>query len=198
MSQRLALVCVFAAVVTTGGPSLAVASIEPLVVVVETGRGGGVEPAEVRQAIATELRTSVRAPRDPAADETSDLMIVAVDRAEIRMSLRPRAAGVVSRVVLAPGDRKARLQSIGWLAGNLARDQVSGIVAPVPTAASVTTASVERPEVPAAAPSPATEPPRLTEDAAPAPAPALAGVIAAQPSPTVVGAGGDREPQTIA
>jgi len=105
------------------------------------------------------------------------------------MSLRPRASGAVSRAVPAPGDRKARLQSIGWLAGNLARDQVSAIVAPVLPPASVSASSVERPEGPTLAPSPATEPTRLTDDAAPARAPALAGVIAAQPSPTVVGAG---------
>ena len=48
------------------------------------------------------------------------------------MWLRAGAAGVVSRAVPAAGDRKARLQSIGWLAGNLARDQVGAVVAGCP------------------------------------------------------------------
>ncbi len=171
-----------------GAPSFAAAAVEPLVVVVETRPGAAVDPAEVRQAIAAELRTPVRAPRDAAAEDTSDLLIVAVDRAEIRMSLRAHTASVVSRVVAAPGDRKARLQSIGWLAGNLARDQVSPIVvAPVPAPLAVAAASVDTPpaapEAPPPAPPPATEPPPLPERAPRDLAPAPGGVVAAQPGP---------------
>jgi hypothetical protein len=169
-----------------GAPSLAAAAVEPLVVVVETGPGVAVDPAEVRQAIAAELRTLVRAPRDAAAEDTSDLLIVAVDRAEIRMSLRAHTASVVARVVAAPGDRKARLQSIGWLAGNLARDQVSPmVVAPLPAPLAVAAASVDTPpapEVPPPAPPPATEPPPLAASAPREHAPAPGGVVAAQPT----------------
>ena len=143
MSQRFFLVTVIA-VAATALPSLAAAAVvAPLLVVVETAPGAAVDAVEVRHAIAEELGTTVRAPRDPAAPDTRDVLIVAVDRAEIQMSLRAGAAGAVSRAVPAPGDRKARLQSIGWLAGNLARDQVGPIVALMPTPAPVAVASVE-------------------------------------------------------
>ena len=101
----------------------------------ETAPGAAVDAVEVRRAITGELRTPVMAPRDSTAPDTSDLLIVTVDRAEIRMWLRGGAAQVVSRAVPAAGDRKARLQSIGWLAGNLARDQVGAVVASVPAPA---------------------------------------------------------------
>ena len=72
----------------------------------------------------------------------------------------------------ARGDRKAQLQSIGWLAGNLARDQVGAIVAQVSTPAPVSLAAVEaepsaRAEVPppAPAPPPATDPPPFAGNA---------------------------------
>src|SRR6476620_2564813 len=179
MSRWQSLVCVLAAM-AAGAPSLAAASVEPLVVVVETRPGAAVDPVEVRQAIAAELRTPVRAPRDAAAEETSDLLIVAIDRGEIRMSLRTHTSSVVSRVVAAPGDRKARLQSIGWLAGNLARDQVGPmVVAPAPGAVASAEATPPAPEVPPPAPPPATEPP---PQEAPELAPPPAAVVAAQPA----------------
>lgn len=143
MSQSFAFPCV-CAVLALGVPRMATASVvDPLLVVVETSSGAGVGPAEVRRAIAGELGAEVRAPRDPAAPDTADLLIVTVNQAEIRMSLRTRASGVVSRAVPAPGERKARLASIGWLAGNLAREQVSAIIAAEPEPASVSTASTE-------------------------------------------------------
>ena len=187
MRWCLCLVGVFAAGVSST-PSRADAAVEPLVVVVETRPGDGIDPVEVRRAIADELRTPVRAPRDADAEGTADLLIVTVDRAEIRMSLRARAASVVTRTVPAPGDRKARLQVIGWLAGNLARDQVSEIVAPAPApvAGAAATASVDpigRQEPPPPPPPPPTEPPPLAESAARDAAPASAGVIAAGPAP---------------
>ena len=156
MRQPFFLVSVIAFAVTAL-PSLAAAAVvDPLLVVVETAPGAVVDAVEVRQAITGELGKAVRAPRDPAAPDTPDLLIVAVDRAEIRMSLRAGAGGVVSRTVPAPSDRKARLQSIGWLVGNLARDQVGAIVAPVPAPAPVSLASVEMaPSSRAEAPAPA-------------------------------------------
>jgi hypothetical protein len=179
--------------VVTGAPSLAAASVEPLVVVVESAPGAGVDPAEVRRAIAAELRSPARAPRDAATDEASDLLIVAVDRGEIRMSLRAGAAGGISRAVPAPSDRKARLQSIGWLAGNLARDQVSAFLAPAPLPApapapapSVEPEPVSPPEPPP--PPPTTEPPPFADQAPREPA-APGAVVAAQPSPSAAAAG---------
>ena len=192
MSKRCFLIPVIA-VAATAFPSLALAAVvDPLLVVVETAPGADVDAVEVRQAITGELGTAVRAPRDPAAPDTSDLLIVAVDRAEIRMSFRAGAVGVVSRAMPAPSDRKARLRSIGWLAGNLARDQVGAIVAQVaaPAPASVAVAEAEAsshaevppPPAPAAAPPPATDPPPFAVSAAPDTAGASAGVVSTRPS----------------
>ena len=197
MSQRFFLVTVIAVAVTALPSFAAAAVVDPLLVVVETAPGAAVDAVEVRQAISGELGTAVRAPRDPAAPDTPDLLIVAVDRAEIRMWLRAGAAGVVSRAVPAPGDRRARMQSIRWLAGNLARDQVDAIVAPVPAPAPVSVASVEvepfsRAEVPPPAPPPPppTDPPPLAENAAGETAGASGGVVSRAPSPAAAGGTG--------
>jgi hypothetical protein len=189
MSRCPALVLVLVAV-AAGAPSRARASVEPLVVVVETRAGAAVDPVEVRRVIAAELRAPVRAPRDQEADETSDLMIVAVDRAEIRMSLRAHAASVVSRLVPAPGDPKARLQWIGWLAGNLARDQVSAVVAAAPVPAAVSPAPTEgelppRAQVPPPI-TPTTEPPPLADSPARERIPAADNVVAARSAPAAL------------
>src|SRR4051812_15812480 len=104
MRQRLLSFVVFAEIVIVGQSRAATPS-EPLVVVVETSPGAGMEPGEVRRTIAAELRKPVRAPRDEAGEEGADLLIVTVDRSQIRMSLRPYAAGIVSRTVRTPTDR---------------------------------------------------------------------------------------------
>jgi len=198
MSQRFFLVTVIA-FTATAFPSLAAAAVaDPLLVVVETAPGAGVDAVEVRQAITEELGTAVRAPRDGAAPDTPDLLIVAVDRAEIRMSLRAGVAGAVSRAVPAPGDRKARLQSIGWLAGNLARDQIGPLVAWVPAPGLVSGASAEgepsaRAEVPpppAPAPRLTTDPPPFADNAARDTAGTSGGVVSTGPSAAAAGSTG--------
>jgi hypothetical protein len=182
----------------TAVPSfVAAAAVDPLLVVVETAPGAAVDAVEVRQAITGELGTPVIAPRDPTAPDTSDLLIVTVDRAEIRMWLRAGSAGIVSRAVPAAGDRKARLQSIGWLAGNLARDQVGAVVAGLPARAPVSVASAEaapapRAEVPppVPAPRPATDPPPFAGNAARETAGAPGGIVSTEPSAAAAGGAG--------
>ena len=105
------------------------AADERLLVVVESAPGVAVDARDVRQRIGAELGIAVVAPTDAAAAGASNVLVVAIDKAEIRMSLRGSAAGLVARTIPLPLDRTARLREIGWLAGNLARDQVSGIVA---------------------------------------------------------------------
>jgi hypothetical protein len=133
--------------------------------VVESLPGLGVGAADVRDAIASELGTPVVAPRDPSAPETADVLVVALERGEIRMSLHARATGVVARTIPAPADRAGRLRAIAWLAGNLARDQVSPLMASMageaPQPATPSVSAVPPPtNVPATdSPRPATEPP---------------------------------------
>ena len=111
----------------------------PLLVAVEAAPGGDVGPADVRQVVAAELAEPVVGAREANADAASDILLVALDPREIRMSLRAGAGPIVSRTIAAPPDRPGRLRSIGWLAGNLVRDQVGPIVAareaPPPAAA---------------------------------------------------------------
>jgi hypothetical protein len=133
---------------------------EPLLVVVETPPGLGVDASDVRRTIAAELGTGVSAPRDDAARNASDVLIVALERGEIRMSLRTGAAGVVSRTIPAPPERPARLRAIGWLAGNLARDQASAVMTALPSEpATMLPAAPAAPAAAEPAPRPATEPP---------------------------------------
>jgi hypothetical protein len=165
------LIAVLAVTFTAGS---AHATDERLLVVVESTPGAGIDPREVRQTVEAELGVPVIAPGDATAAEASNVLIVEVDKADIRMSLRGSAAGLVGRTIPAPLDRPTRLREIAWLAGNLARDQVSGIVAvPAarPTAAHATDiAAVDLP--PAIETPPAASPSNLAAVPAPSPEPA--------------------------
>jgi hypothetical protein len=103
-----------------------------LVVVVEAAPSTAIDATALRRRIGDELRRTVVGPDDPRADTASDLLVVAVDDDGIRMSLHGGMTDVVARRVALPPDRDGRLKTAGWLAGNLARDQVSGIVAALP------------------------------------------------------------------
>jgi hypothetical protein len=149
----------------------------PLLVVVEVGPGLGVGASDVRQAVAAELGKNVIGTREASADGATDVLLVVLDPGEIRMSLRAGAAPIISRAIAAPPDRRGRLESIGWLAGNLVRDQVGPIVATR--------------EAPAALPV-SLEPPALAESApspdSPAPAPVSPGPPSVPPGPAAVAA----------
>src|SRR5262245_30077264 len=136
-------------VVVLGGRARAAEG--PLLVAVEIAPGVDVAPADVRQAVASELGTTVVGSREPSAAMASDVLVVGLDSRELRMSLRAGAAPPVSRTISTPPDRSGRLRSMGWLAGNLVRDQVSPLVA------------THDAGPPAAAARPATEPPALAD-----------------------------------
>lgn len=170
----------------------------PLLVVVEAPAGSGVDAADVRQAVSAEIGTPVLAPRDVGgAGAVSDLLIVALAPGEIGMSLRTGADAPVSRTIPSPVERQARLRAIGWLAGNLARDQVTPIVTSPPPgggaiaappgsaagAETAGTASADAPVegAPARALPPATEPPPTPQAWSTAPAPAVSAAARARP-----------------
>ena len=161
-------IAVFAVAAAAG---TARAADAPLLVAVEVAPGVDVGPADVRQMVATELGTPVIGSREPTADGASDVLLVALEAREIRMSLRAGAAPVVSRTISAPPDRAGRLRSIRWLAGNLVRDQVGPIVSapPVPPPATETR--------------PLTEPPAPPESAATHNPVAPAAVVSSSPVP---------------
>jgi hypothetical protein len=127
-----------------------------LLVVVEAPPALDADAAEIRRAIATELRSQTIAPMQRGAEPPGRALIVAFDRDRIAMSLRTNDATTpIVRDIPAPTDRAARLRAIAWLAGNLARDQVTPIVAQAP--AETTPLAT----IPSIAPAPATEPPPL-------------------------------------
>jgi hypothetical protein len=141
------------------------AAEEPLLVVVEAPPALDADAAEIRRAIGVELRAQTIAPMKRGAEPPERALIVAFDRDRIAMSLRTNDGIPVVRDIPTPTDRAARLRAIAWLAGNLARDQVTPIVAEGP---------VEMPSLatipPAATTTPATEPPPIS-GVAPATAP---------------------------
>jgi hypothetical protein len=167
---------VVTALVLAGGQGMARGAESRLLVSVEVAPGVDVAAADVRRAVATELGTAVIAARDSSADGATDVLLVALDPREIRMSLRAGAATIVSRAIAAPADRTGRLRSIGWLAGNLVRDQVGPIVATAEAPPALAA------DVPAAiAPAPLAPPaPVLPRPAAVSPAPAA--VVASPPA----------------
>jgi hypothetical protein len=100
---------------------------KPLLVVVEASPGLGLDGRAVRERIGAELRAPVVAPRDSVTGDASAVMTVALDSSEIHVWLHDGVLPPVSRVIPMPAERADRLQAIAWLAGNVARDQVSSI-----------------------------------------------------------------------
>jgi hypothetical protein len=145
------------------------AAERPLLVVVEAPPALDVDAAQVRRAIGTELRCETVAPMKTPGDPPQRALIVALDHERLTMSLRTGEAPPVTRSIPAPADPTARLRTIAWLAGNLARDQVSPLLL------------ADRPadRTPAPTVLPLAETPVATE---PPPAPTLRSTALAPPS----------------
>lgn len=168
--------CVWSAILVglavAGGPRAAWATEQPVLVVVEAPPGLGLDAVQIRRAIETELHQPAVAPTRALEDDPSRALIVAVDRERVTMSLRESHASAVTRAISCPADPAGRLRVIAWLAGNLARDQVAGLVAspPEPPEPSRSPETSPPPSLPAgdppAAPAPATTPPPFTAPAA--------------------------------
>ena len=141
----------------------------PLLVVVEAPPALDADAAEIRRAIGAELRSETIAPMKTSAAPPESALIVALDRDRIAMSWRAGDATPVARSIPAPPEHAARLRAIAWLAGNLARDQVTPILAEAPP---------QMPSLatipPAPTTAPATEPPPQPAAAAPAEIPPTA------------------------
>ena len=152
--------------VVAGSPAAAAAAEKPVLVVVEGALGGDDDPAEIRRAIAAELHQPAVAPVAAESEAAERALIVGVERHRVAVALRAPDAAPVLRVIPAPADHAARVRAITWLAGNLARDQVSGIVTDTPpTASGLAEMPALAPTTPGntaiepAAPHPKTEPP---------------------------------------
>ncbi len=153
-----------------------------LLVVVEAPPELAIDAGEVRRAIGSELHGTTVAPAQPVSDTTERALIVSVDHERIAMSLRESAAIPVSRVIPAPADRSARVRAIAWLAGNLARDQVTSIMAEAPAVASPLASMPALPSP--AGPTAAAAPPAADDAVEPPPyRPSGAPVLAAHQDP---------------
>src|SRR5690242_20524063 len=124
------LVVIGVALALRGVPAQAAG--DPLLVVVEAPPALELDAGEVRRAIGAELREPTRAPTKLAGDPAERLLIVAVEHERITMSLRDSGGDAIARAISTPPEPAARLRAIRWLAGNLARDQVSALVAQPP------------------------------------------------------------------
>jgi hypothetical protein len=176
-----------------GPRSLAWAGGGPLLVVVEAAPGTDLAPADVRAAIGAEVGVPVVSPHDSTAPEADRLLVVSLDGAAIRVTLRDSPSQLVTRSIAAPGARPARLQTIAWLAGNVARDQVSGIVEALPPQAPVVTTGTSDgpgPSVPRVEPPPAQPGASLPSPPGPTSMPAVA-----QPAETLSAAASATKPE---
>ncbi len=99
------------------------AAREPLLVVVERSHGATASPEQVRRAIAEELGRPVVGPADDAARTASQMLVVTLSADSVSMQLRAAGDAAPRRRIepLVSGD--SHLRVVGWLAGNLARDQ---------------------------------------------------------------------------
>ena len=129
MRTRVWGLAVGVAAILGGRATASAAADEALLVVVEASPDVGVDAGEIRRAIAAEIHLPAVAPADPEFERADRALIVGVARNQIGVALRSRYAASVIRVIPASLDRSARVRAISWLAGNLVRDQVTGIVA---------------------------------------------------------------------
>jgi hypothetical protein len=101
---------------------------QPLLVIVERGRGATANPDQVRRAIAEELKRSVVGPTDVAARSASQMLVVTLAPDSVAMQMRTAGDPAPRRRIepLASGDSSLRV--VAWLAGNVARDQATELM----------------------------------------------------------------------
>jgi len=101
---------------------------EPLLVVVEPAPNASITPDEVRTAVAAETQETVVAGLDASVDANSEALIVAVDAHRAVLTFRPRQGNARRRQIDLPAGHNDQLKTIGWIALNLVRNQLEGLV----------------------------------------------------------------------
>jgi hypothetical protein len=158
----------------------------PLMVAVEIAPGVGLDGDDVRRVIAGELRRRVVAPALAPTVDAEDVLVVAVSAARIVVSFHARSDERASRAIATPPDRAARLRAVAWLAGNLARDQVSPLILAAVTTPpeAPTSVNYDGSHVAAAASLSATQPAPMPAASDPAVPPADIAVVHRREAPT--------------
>jgi hypothetical protein len=123
--RSIGCVLVLVALIAGAGTARADTDGPPTIVVLVDPGDSGIDPALVRREIARELRASIT--NTPAADARGTLTISV--RGPALTAIYVSAGGrELTRVVSLPSDAKQRLEVITLLAGNLARDEASGLI----------------------------------------------------------------------
>ena len=143
------------------------ASDEPLLVVVERSHGATASPEAVRHAVAEELHRPVVGPGDAAGKSATQMLVVTIAPDSVGMQMRAAGDAAARRRIQPLMSGESSLRVVAWLAGNLARDQVTELMDALPAAPPVTANS------PPAAPT--QPPPAATELAAAVAPPAVVG-----------------------
>jgi hypothetical protein len=116
-----------------------------LLVAVELAPGALVSADEVRAAIASETKDAVTAALDANVDVNSEALIVAVDAGRAALTYHARQGDARRRQIELPAGRNKQLQTLAWIALNLVRDQVQGLVGDSPKDGNSATATVSTP-----------------------------------------------------
>jgi hypothetical protein len=101
---------------------------DSLMVAVEVEPELGIDAGEVRSAIGAELHRPVVAPAAAPKVDAEDVLLVSMSGKRTVVSFRGASRQDAARAIPTPADRAGRLRAVAWLAGNLARDQVSPVV----------------------------------------------------------------------
>jgi hypothetical protein len=153
---------------------------EPLLVVVEQAPDASVTPDEVRTAVAAEAQETVVAALDTSVDANSGALIVAIAAHRAVLTFRPRQGNARRRQIDLPAGHNDQLKTIGWIALNLVRNQLEGLVAEEQTKKGSTATAIppdsqaERPLSLPLEPPPAPSPPVAYPTTLPAPLPNMA------------------------
>jgi hypothetical protein len=172
-------VLVTAVLVSRGALAADPALDPPLMVAAEIDAGLGVDARAVREAIGAELHRTITAPAAGPDADLRDVLLVSMSRERTVVSFRARTDEAAARAIRTPADRAARLHAVAWLAGNLARDQVSPLV--MVAALESAPPSDAATEAPAPPPAATTAPPDV-RTAAPPPIAASPSHVAPAPS----------------
>jgi len=148
------------------------------VLVVEVDPGAsGLDPEQVRRAIARELRLEVTA--EPSPNSLGEL-VVRVEGNQIRMRFASADGSEVHRTVGLPAEPERQLEVVALLAGNLARDEAGELLAQF---ARPEQEEGTEPGEPEAADTPATDSAEAKPETPPAPAPSKPPSPAPAPAP---------------
>lgn len=107
----------------------------PLLVVVERSHGAAGNPEAIRRAIGAELGRPVVGPTELGGKDATQMLVVTLAPDTVTMQMRTAGDAAARRRIQPLAEGESSLRVVAWLAGNLARDQVSELMDALPAAA---------------------------------------------------------------